>query len=482
MKQRFDLDDFESFLSEQAEQHRMYPSDRVWSGIRENLHANEKWPSLTFTAILTTALIAITLTIFYPNRALLELPENFGETVMQIDNPPTEIQSALENNDAIAGKVSIYPSKVPVQQVRTALQVAESIIHPVMKMVDEIGQNSEADMQDAISLIEPAKTSANESAGLQNDLKAINVETEKVSVDVQKDNSLFANLKFPSNNYSIEPPGTEVIKTNTEALSQQAFIKSSLQYQDKPANIKKVKPSRWSMQIYATPSVSYRYLIEDKEKITDPASGPVAPHLTTSVNEFVRQQPKLGLEVGGAVLYKLADNFRVKTGLQLNYRQYGIDAFASSFQPAMLTLDRGNSLDSIVQYTNISNQAGYKSIQLSNKYLQLAIPVGFDLRMASMQKVEFYVSAASQFTYQIASSSYLLSSDFKNYMKQPDLNRKFNMNAAIEAFASFEAGGVTWQAGPQIRYQLLPGTKDVYNIQEHLIDYGFKIGVVKNFK
>jgi hypothetical protein len=67
-------------------------------------------------------------------------------------------------------------------------------------------------------------------------------------------------------------------------------------------------------------------------------------------------------------------------------------------------------------------------------------------------------------------------------MKQPDLNRKFNMNASIEAFASFEAGGVTWQAGPQIRYQLLPGTKNVYNIQEHLIDYGFKVGVVKNFK
>ena len=399
-----------------------------------------------------------------------------------MDTSSTETASVREANNGNAGKVSIYPSKVPVQHLQTPLQVIEIVLNTTFQPENEKVLNDEIAKQDVELDLVPASTPESESTGLQDNVEAINIGTGKENLEVQKEDGLITNLNYPSSHYSIDPPGSEQVKNNYEALSQYAFIKSSLQYQNEAINNKKVKPSRWSMQIYATPSVSYRYLIEDKEKITDPASGPVAPHLTNSVNEFVRQQPKIGFEVGGAVLYKLADNFRVKTGLQLNYRQYGIDAFASSFQPAMLTLDRGNSLDSIVQYTNISNQAGYKSIQLSNKYLQLAIPVGFDLRMASMNKVDFYISAASQFTYQIASSSYLLSSDFKNYMKQPDLNRKFNMNAAIEAFASFEAGGVTWQAGPQIRYQLLPGTKNVYNIQEHLIDYGFKVGVVKNLK
>jgi hypothetical protein len=482
MRQRFDLDDFESFLSEQAEQHRMYPSDRVWSGIRENLHAKEKWPSLTFTAILTTTLIAITLTIFYPNRALLELPENFGQTIAQNDDFPIvipPIQSAHQEEKS--GKVHIYPSKVETQNLHSPLPVAENnLVSQGLTDNDGISNDdisihaSENDTNTEPSLI-------NES--LQNNISEPAIVIEKVNFKNQNGINQFHFSHSPESYNAIDPPGTEEINNTSEDLSRKAFIETSLQYQDKSWKTKSAATSRWSLQIYATPSVSYRYLVDEKAKITDPASGPVAPYLTTSVNAFVRQQPKLGLEMGGAVLYKLANNFRVKTGLQLNFRQYGIDAYASNFQAAMLTLDRGNTLDSVVQYTNISNQTGYKPIQLSNKFLQLAIPIGFDLKMGTISnKVEFYMSAASQFTYQIASSSYLLSSDFKNYMKQPDLNRKFNMNAAIEAFASFEAGGITWQAGPQIRYQLLPGATSAYRIHEHLIDYGFKIGVVKNFK
>lgn len=480
MKQRFDLDDFESFLSEQAEQHRIYPSDRVWSGIRENLHAKEKWPSLTFTAILTTTLIAITLTIFYPNRALLELPENFGQIIAQNDDSPIVTPPGQSAQVEKSGKVHIYPSKVAVQDLHSPLPVAEDNLVSLGLTENEPIVNEDISIHTLENSTNTEPSLKGES--LQNNMLAPAGIIEKENANIQDGINQFQFSLYPKSYNSIEPPGTEEIKNTSEELSRKAFIETSLKYQDKSWKPKSASPSRWAIQIYATPSVSYRYLIEDKAKITDPASGPVAPYLTTSVNAFVRQQPKLGLEVGGAVLYKLADNFRIKTGLQLNYRQYGIDAFASTFQPAVLTLDRGNTLDSVVQYTNISNQNGYKPIQLSNKYMQLAIPVGFDLKMGSMSKVDFYMSAASQFTYQIASSSYLLSSDFKNYMKQPDLNRKFNMNASIEAFASFEAGGVTWQAGPQIRYQLLPGTKNVYNIQEHLIDYGFKVGVVKNFK
>jgi hypothetical protein len=121
-------------------------------------------------------------------------------------------------------------------------------------------------------------------------------------------------------------------------------------------------------------------------------------------------------------------------------------------------------------------------MNLSSNFLQLAVPVGFDMKIADTRSVDFYVSASGQFTYQIASSYYILSDDYKNYLKQPDIDRKFNINTAVEAFASFDAGGITWQAGPQIRYQLLPGSKDAYPIREHLIDYGFKIGVVKKLK
>jgi hypothetical protein len=102
--------------------------------------------------------------------------------------------------------------------------------------------------------------------------------------------------------------------------------------------------------------------------------------------------------------------------------------------------------------------------------------------MAQFKNIGFYLAASGQLTYQLGNNSFVLSNDYKNYMKQPDLDRKFNINTAVEAFISFKAGGVTWQAGPQIRYQMLPGTTDAYPIREHLIDYGLKVGVVKTLK
>jgi hypothetical protein len=191
----------------------------------------------------------------------------------------------------------------------------------------------------------------------------------------------------------------------------------------------------------------------------------------------------MGAEIGAAVLYQLTDNLRVKSGLQLNYRQYGIEAYATAqMQPAILALDRGQGVDSVIRYTNISAQSGYKQLELSSNFLQLALPVGFDLRLAQANKVGFYVSASSQLTWQLSSNSYIISADYKNYLKQPDLDRRFNINTAVEAFVSFDAGGVTWQAGPQIRYQLLPGSTSAYPVREHLVDYGLKVGVVKTFK
>jgi hypothetical protein len=267
-------------------------------------------------------------------------------------------------------------------------------------------------------------------------------------------------------------------------MGLQGFVNSTMAYE--PANAAKVinRRSKWSVQLYATPSISYRYLLENKTYVENPAAanGPLAPYLTNPASDFINQKPKLGLEAGTAFLYDLAKNFRVKTGFQVNYRQFGLQAFATNAQPAMLALNGQNGLDSIIRFSSISTQSGYKAIELSSNFLQIAIPVGFDMKIADSRTIDFYVSAAGQFTYQLASSNYLLSSDYKNYLKQPDLERKFNINTAVEAFASFEAGGITWQAGPQIRYQLLPGSKSAYPIREHLIDYGFKIGVVKKLK
>ena len=78
MKKNFNLDELEEFLSDSADQHRMYPSDKVWRNINKELHGNKSWPALTFGAILTGAVITAGLILVHPDKSLLTV--NFSPT------------------------------------------------------------------------------------------------------------------------------------------------------------------------------------------------------------------------------------------------------------------------------------------------------------------------------------------------------------------------------------------------------------------
>ena len=51
-------DNFEEYLRQQANEHRMYPSDCVWTNIRKKIHTPKKWPALSiFTVLIISALV-----------------------------------------------------------------------------------------------------------------------------------------------------------------------------------------------------------------------------------------------------------------------------------------------------------------------------------------------------------------------------------------------------------------------------------------
>src|SRR6478736_3541435 len=55
--------DFERFLKENADQHRMYPSAKVWSGIYNSLHTRRKWYGLGIILLfLTGGLVTVLVT------------------------------------------------------------------------------------------------------------------------------------------------------------------------------------------------------------------------------------------------------------------------------------------------------------------------------------------------------------------------------------------------------------------------------------
>ena len=46
MESNFSNRDFEQFIKQNADQYRMYPSEKVWSGVNSVLHTRRKWYGL----------------------------------------------------------------------------------------------------------------------------------------------------------------------------------------------------------------------------------------------------------------------------------------------------------------------------------------------------------------------------------------------------------------------------------------------------
>jgi hypothetical protein len=64
MRNPQNIDDFEDFLGQEVNQHRMYPSDAVWRNIHNELHGYKKWPALTIISLFViSALVAGTLLV-----------------------------------------------------------------------------------------------------------------------------------------------------------------------------------------------------------------------------------------------------------------------------------------------------------------------------------------------------------------------------------------------------------------------------------
>jgi hypothetical protein len=98
------------------------------------------------------------------------------------------------------------------------------------------------------------------------------------------------------------------------------------------------------------------------------------------------------------------------------------------------------------------------------------------------ERLQLHVGGTVQPTYLLNTNSYLLTTDYTNYTKEPSLFRRWNLNGAVEAFLSYKIGGIRWQIGPEFRYQFLSSYSRQYPIRENLKEYGIKIGITKTIR
>ncbi len=488
MEDNFNQNNFEEFLKEQVRNHRMYPNDGVWRDIHTRLHGDKKWPALTIAACtILSATIAISVyftpkpDIFAINPSANELKNSTlsnSQHNIGLDNLASSSLYKQKTSFAEPGKnktLSVAPVSRDIYTVNNPVAATDKnkTIRPEITEVERVSasavNNTVINKQSDLKQVNTPAT-VNAAAEVPTNFESLQAPTllQKLKVsDIIK--PLAQNPKV-SRDYNDKNMADNFLKDHKDDISLHTASK-----------IKNGK-NKFGFQIYVAPSVSYRKLAEDPSVLKEGNnSGPVGLNYVADVNKVVRHKPGNGLEAGVSILYYLSDHFRLKSGFQFNVRQYSIEAYRSGTEVASIALVENNRIDTVTSLAIYRNNNGYYPAELVNRYYQLSVPIGLEWEIIGNKRVQFNIAGSIQPTYLINHNAYLLSTNFKNYSKDPDLVRSFNINSNIETYISFKAGNFKWQIGPQLRYQPYSTFIPQYPIKEHLLDYGIKLGLSKTF-
>lgn len=464
MEHNFNHQEFEEFLQNQIKNHRMYPNDASWLNIKKRLHEEKKWPALTI-ATITILSLSIFICAYFTSK-----PNIF------IYNPISE---------SSIGAIKLYTKNIAADSHATkifASQNANGNKHKNLKNNEEIRTVESLALKTTNVQTEKSEISSNETFNSRN---AIAYESASNQNEIRNTNQY--KYKITENNAANVVASFINSKKSSQyfsSLSKENKSKNNIQNQSKLSLVQQFKANKstrkgsdkLALQLYFSPSISYRILKEVKPE-NENIDGPIALNYVTDVNNVVRHKPGTGLEAGLSFMYNMTKTIRLKSGLQFNMRQYSIEAYRSTNEVASITLVNGNNLDTVNSIAMYRTSNGFYSTDLVNRYFQLSVPVGVEWQIAGNKKIQWNVAGSIQPTYLLNKDAYLISTNFKNYTESPDVIRRWNINSNFETFISFKSGGFKWQVGPQIRYQPNSTFISQYPIKEYLLDYGLKVGI-----
>jgi hypothetical protein len=474
MERKHYMDEFENFLSEKADQYKLYPSDKVWENIHKHLHPNRRWP------YITAGLLLIGLT--FVGERFISHSANTG--VASAVNSPVSSETLGGGNSSLATESS---SSVPknIDQNRTPVSGKQGA--KVISMQDYLAFRESSTAQKATN-ISPA---TGEAIADGNELVFVNNPVATVDKSSPRLN--------PETSRSFGTPAGGAVMLSVQREKHQGPMDATADAElARPwtdnVNIRfpHFKPNKWAWQFYVAPTVSYRNLSGSMETKNTPVQLSGIPYIANAdygkdVNAAVSQRPAMGLQVGTSWIYSVNKMLRLKIGLQLNYSRYMVNAYKAAperaaYAPSDPNGFTGYNSDSIRLVSIYRNFNGYTSVDLTNEYFQLAAPMGAELKLLGDRKVEWVIAGTVQPTYNLNNQAYLISTNFKNYAEEPTLIRRWNLATSFETYVSISTGNYKWQIGPQFRYQLLSSYKDKYPIKEYLLDYGFKIGLSRTIR
>ncbi len=498
MERRFSMNDFEHSLKEHADDFKMIPSKRVWHGIYNDMHPGRRWPSITMSLLLIFTLVVIG----HINT------HNGSKTVNSKDHNlhPNTLVSNLSSgessttNQKVASQKKVFPLADEItlaesQQKEVAPQESENIYTRMIA-----NKTEDSNSEDLIS--------QNSKAAIQSESSVFDKNVNPVLKAATKSNNNFDIRNFDYNNiqlqdYSIKPiKSDEIIKESITAdiennlqsdhqisIENSKIISAEVDDNKNVQNTEQKKPNDLAKKLKQKKNdkVSWVYFVAPQVNSVSFNGHPIRPLNNNNSpavaintgNYKVLNNSALGFEAGVQLNNSITRKLWITSGIHITYSGYNITSneVHPTFANLFLKDPATGNVYSKSYITHYGNGTGQTVVSVRNYSLQGSIPVGLQYEFAGSDKIKFNTYANFEPSLVIKSNAYILSSDGNNYVNDPDLLRKFNMNSNFGAFFTFNSAKFKWQIGPNVRYQWLSTYKKDYPIKEHLIDYGIRIGI-----
>lgn len=483
MEDKFNNRDFEQFLQQNADQYRMYPSEKVWKGIHHNLHTRHRWYGLGLALLLITAgtVTWIMLGSAGKNKPIADSePIAFAVNTTKANSPSTTITPAPVKAQPVNNRA------VPRVSSNHTLFIADRLTEPGTETETQLAfiNTSRQTIEEPLSITASAspnrKSDKTESAP-----RAVNPQVRMTNLQASR------TVAKTSSTLPVATTVTDAAEPDKKSEALAAANKESVNNTGFPLTIESVvnnyrykkSRSKVSIELFITPTVSYRKLTENEAFLNATARNTNASSLNyvslADINSVVTHKPDLGLELGFTTGFPITRNLKFTAGMQLNVSKYDIRAYTHAPEMATIALNTGaggsNSVSTVTNYRNLS---GTNSNWLQNLYVSASLPLGAEYKLAKTRNAYIGVGATIQPTYILSDRVYLLSTDYKNYAEVPSLIRRWNVNTSFETFVGYNLGHMKWRIGPQVRYQLMSSFDDKYPVKEHLFDYGLKLGIM----
>ena len=483
MENKFNNRDFEQFVKQNADQYRMFPSEKVWRGIHNSLHTRRKWFGIGLGLLLLTT-GAVTWVMLTPasggkqpysaistNIKSIKLPEKANQNPALISaqtKPANDKVAFITSSDRFQKNLFTIEAVNQLNDVNTANNIADVLQEPELNYPEPVILSAVLPQPELIS--KPVVAVHNKQV-----VSAIKTAENYISPGQVKNNIDLSAVKDNSDKNAEITSGKETTlpKNDIYPFTIESIVNSY-------RHIRQRKKISW--QIYFTPTVSYRKLNENKGFLnaSRPYTASSNSNTFTDVNSVVTHKPDVGLQFGFTAGYPLSKKIRITGGLQFNISKYDILAFSYPSEVATIALSTSTGgTNTVSTFTNYRNSGGSSNANwLRNLYISASAPIGIEYKLAGNKKSYVGIGTTIQPTYTLSNRAYLISTDYKNYVEVPSLVRKWNVNTGFEIFAGYSTGKLNWRFSPQVRYQTLSSFQGKYPVKEHLFDFGVKLGLM----